>query len=1073
MRSSLPVAVCVLFFPFFLAGCGSSNSSGSNQPVPKAPAANAGGPYTGTVGTPVIFTGGGSTDPQGEALTYAWNFGDSSTGTGVSPSHTYAQPGTYSISLMVTDTSGLTGTSTSKATIAAAPPVPNAGGPYTGMVGTAVSFSGAGSSDPQGEALTYAWNFGDGSTGTGPNPSHTYTAPGTYTVMLAVTNTSGLMGGTTSKATIAAAPPLPNAGGPYTGSAGTAVSFSGSGSSDPQGETLTYAWNFGDGSMGTGVSPGHIYSSAGSYTVTLTVTNTSGLTGMATSKATIATATLQPPVAFAGGTFNGYESLYYGTNGLPVSLNGSLSSDPQGEALTYSWNFGDGTTGTGATPNHVFVPISAVYPTVYVVILTVTDTSNLSATAMASVTIYGPPVANAGGPYTGTAGTAVSFNGSASTYDDLRYPSLSYLWNFGDGGTATGEFPTHIYSAQGAYTVTLTVTSGDTLTSTAATAKVAIATAGPGIDGVVYSGLQPVSGAHVYLLAANTTGYGQPSVSLLNGASTGFSDSIGGYVMTGSDGSFVWTGDYSCTPGTQVYLYALGGASGGGAINSASGLMAVLGNCPAVGNLSSVPYIWVNEVSTVAAAYAIAGFATDVTHVSTSGTVLAKVGIANAFANAANLETLSTGVALATTPAGNGTVPLSEINTLASILSGCTGSGSSCSSLLSTATSDGTPTGTRPTETATAAINIAHHPAANVAALYGEASPGNFVPALSVQPSDFTMTLTFTGGGIVSSYGIAIDGQGNVWTYSPSAVSSTVAELSSLGAPISPSTGYKVTGLPTGHTSRGIAIDTSGNVWMLFNEGPSGATPNGGVIELSNSGSLISPTAGYPVGPSGDSLVSLAIDGSGNVWVTDGGQVVELNPSGVAAVPGGYPNAGPSDGVAIDGHGNAWITTGEFGDSLLEVSSSGVVLSPAGGYMGGGLYTPLNVAVDAAGNIWAVTDSLGPAEFSNAGVALSPSTGFTGGGIHFFTDLAIDGSGNVWLSNTPGVAELSNTGVPLSPSSAFAPYLVGATWGIAVDGSGNVWLAGDGEDFELVGAAVPVVTPLSVGVKNNALGTRP
>src|SRR5207248_385496 len=112
-------------------------------------------------------------------------------------------------------------------------------------------------------------------------------------------------------------------------------------------------------------------------------------------------------------------------------------------------------------------------------------------------------------------------------------------------------------------------------------------TAEPGIaiQGAVHGGQQPIVGAHIYLLAANTTGYGgagiaasssNASVSLLNASATGASDSIGAYVTSGAGGSFSISGDYSCTPDTQVYLYAVGGNSGAGT-NSASGLMAVLG----------------------------------------------------------------------------------------------------------------------------------------------------------------------------------------------------------------------------------------------------------------------------------------------------------------------------------------------------------------------------------------------------------------------------------------------------------------------------------------------------------------
>ena len=163
--------------------------------------------------------------------------------------------------------------------------------------------------------------------------------------------------------------------------------------------------------------------------------------------------------------------------------------------------------------------------------------------------------------------------------------------------------------------------------------------AGSAITGFVHGGQQPVAGAHIYLLAANTTGYGKPSISLLNAALTLHSDSLGAYVLSGTDGGFSVSGDYTCTANTQVYLYALGGNPGSG-INPASGLMAILGNCPGV-TFSPTTNVNLNELTTVAAAYAMAGFATDATHVSSSGTTLAQIGIANAFANAANLVSLS------------------------------------------------------------------------------------------------------------------------------------------------------------------------------------------------------------------------------------------------------------------------------------------------------------------------------------------------------------------------------------------------------------------------------------------------
>jgi PKD repeat protein len=444
--------------------------------------ASAGGPYTGFTGRSVTFTGSGSNDPNGLTLSYAWNFGDGTTGTGVQPTHTYAKAGAFTVQLTVSDSANLSATASTTATIATlVNPTAVAGGPYTGTTGQAVSFNGAGSTDPNGSTLTYAWSFGDGSTGSGATPTHTYATAQTYSATLSVTDTYGLTGSATATVTIGnpIQPPTANAGGPYTGTAGTAITFNGSGSTDPQGQTLTYAWDFGDGTTGTGVRPTHTYAAAGTYTVRLTVTNTSNLTGSATATATIAAAP-KPPTAVAGGP-------YTGTAGTAVSFNGSGSSDPQGQTLTYAWAFGDGGTGTGATPSHTYAAAGT-----YTVSLTVTDTSGLTGSATATATIAAtpkPPTAVAGGPYTGTVGTAVSFNGSASS--DPQGQTLTYAWAFGDGSNGTGATPTHTYTTAGTYTATLTVTDTSGLTGSAtATVTISAAPKAPtAVAGGPYTGM--------------------------------------------------------------------------------------------------------------------------------------------------------------------------------------------------------------------------------------------------------------------------------------------------------------------------------------------------------------------------------------------------------------------------------------------------------------------------------------------------------------------------------------------------------------------------------------------------------
>ena len=249
------------------------------KPIPP-PVANPGRPYNGNVGQSITFDGSQSTAPNGQTLTYAWDFGDNSTGSGVAPTHAYSAAGTFTVSLTVTDTSGGTNTATTVATVIPLP-VAKPGGPYNGNVGQSITFDGSQSTAPNGQTLRYAWDFGDSSTGSGVTPTHAYSAAGTFTVSLTVTDTSG---GTNTATTVATVIPLPVAkpGGPYNGNVGQTITFDGSQSTAPNGQTLTYSWDFGDNSTGSGVAPTHAYSAAGTFTVSLTVTDTSRGTNTAT-----------------------------------------------------------------------------------------------------------------------------------------------------------------------------------------------------------------------------------------------------------------------------------------------------------------------------------------------------------------------------------------------------------------------------------------------------------------------------------------------------------------------------------------------------------------------------------------------------------------------------------------------------------------------------------------------------------------------------------------------------------------------------------------------------------------------
>jgi PKD repeat protein len=338
----------------------------------RAPSANAGGPYSAVRNQGIAFDGSGSTDPDGDALTYAWDFGDGTTATGATPTHSYTTLGSFTVTLIVNDGALSSTPATATVTISNQAPVANAGGPYTAVRNQTIAFAGSASNDADGDALTYSWEFGDGATGTGVSPSHAYTTLGSFTVTLTVNDGNTTSAPVTATVTISNQAPAANAGGPYSAVRNQAIAFNGAGSSDPDGDSLTYAWNFGDGATATGVAPSHAYTTLGTFTVTLIVDDGTTTSAPATATVTISN---QAPVANAGGP-------YSSTRLQAIVFDGSGSSDPDGDSLTYEWSFGDGTNGTGVSPSHTYAQLGS-----FTVTLVVRDGTTASAPATASVTI--------------------------------------------------------------------------------------------------------------------------------------------------------------------------------------------------------------------------------------------------------------------------------------------------------------------------------------------------------------------------------------------------------------------------------------------------------------------------------------------------------------------------------------------------------------------------------------------------------------------------------------------------------------------------------------------------------------
>lgn len=588
---------------------------------------------------------------------------------------------------------------------------------------------------------------------------------------------------------------------------------------------------------------------------------------------------------------------------------------------------------------------------------------------------------------------------------------------------------------------------------------------GTTFNGIVYGGQQPVTGAMVYLYAAGSTGPGSASTSLLNPSASGVStdDNGNGYVATDSSGNFNITGDWSCAHGTdQVYILALKGNPGlaNGTDNSALALMAGLGTCSSL--VSTYPYIVIDEVTTVASVWALRPFMADATHIGASATNTA--GLSNAFAQVPNIVDIATGQALTKTPAGNGTVPQSKIDTLADILAPCvnstSGASTACGSLFSAATPSGK---VQPADTIAAALYIAQNPGHKVSALFGMSmASAPFQPQLGSAPNDWMLSIMVSGGGLNGPGSLGVDGSGNLWVANYFGV---VSEFSPAGAPLS-ATGYSSGGL---NESFGMAIDTANNIWIANEQSTGGVNSDLGTITvLSSSGQPLSGSSGYYAGgiyfP-----ISVTADPNGNMWIVDYGnsRVTLLNSLG-ASLSGATGWGGTSldfpVALAVDSNHNAWLAN-QSANTITKISADGTtntVISCCDGASG--------IAIDQSNNVWVANyygDSI--SEVGSGGTVLL--NGITGGGVLHPQGIAVDGAGTVWVANYRGssISEISGAsssspGTFLSPASGFGtdasllePY------GLAFDASGNAWVSNFGNNTitQFVGIATPIKTPFA------------
>lgn len=600
---------------------------------------------------------------------------------------------------------------------------------------------------------------------------------------------------------------------------------------------------------------------------------------------------------------------------------------------------------------------------------------------------------------------------------------------------------------------------------------------GVSVSGRVHGGQQPIANATITLYAPGTTGYGSALTIIVSTTSD-------------ANGNFTLPRPYTCPANNGLSVLRATGGNAGAGTNPAISEFAILGPCS---GLSASTFVNITEVTTVAAAFALAPFANVTPGIDSVGTSATNLqGLANAAGAAGNLANTVTGMAHATGDFPGIVPPTAEINTLADILASCINQGTTgnpaggCAALFAATTPPG---GAAPTDTGVAAFNIAQHPGNNTAALFALVPAiAPFQPTLSTAPADFSVALGFNGGGITvnGTTGVAIDAQGNAWittgnlnpnVHSLTEISPTGVYLS--GSTVAASTGFGVSSL---NFPIGVAIDQSGAVYVCNGGG------NGNLLKFDTMGVLQSTiTAASFNGVNG-----IAIDGLGDPWISNfgtNGTITEITTAGVEATHSPF-NYGGTQGVdvAIDPLA-AWVVASNGAVGRVDLTSFAVTTTSTGGPNGG-------AANDHANNLWIATVGNGSfMEFSDSGVDLVPF-----GGLHpndpttVPQNIIIDGLGNVFAgsafnsvnANKPGsLIELSNSGTLLSPSLGYSgsnviPVVPSVPGGIGIDGSGNVWIAGGSNGTavpidvaEIVGIAAPVVTPRSVAATNNTIGMRP
>jgi len=386
-----------------------------------------------------ICSNGGQVRMQaGFASSYQWLRNGTVISGATSRLYTATQSGTYRVALV--NATGCVDTSRSIAISLNTQPVVGFNTATTAQCFSGNQFVFTNSSTISSGTLSYLWNFGNGATATQTSPIYSYPTAGTYLVKLIATSNNGCKDSTTRTVTVNASP-IPVFTVNSANQCLTGNSFVFTNNSTIASGALTYLWSFGNGNTSTVASPTFSYTTAGTYTVKLVVTSSSGCKDSTTRTVTVFA---KPQVGF---TINNVGQCING-NSFVFTNSSTLSSG----TLSYQWSFGDGNGASSTNATYSYAT-----PGTYIVKLVALSNNGCTDSTSQSITVNPKPTVNFS---VNTANQCINTNQFLFTnQSSISSGTLTHRWDFGDGGTSTTASPSYTYNLPGTYTVKLIVTS--------------------------------------------------------------------------------------------------------------------------------------------------------------------------------------------------------------------------------------------------------------------------------------------------------------------------------------------------------------------------------------------------------------------------------------------------------------------------------------------------------------------------------------------------------------------------------------------------------------------------------------